>query len=55
MAARRFVSEFLLPLVKGGLTRRPALGPRAVERLVGGMLGPTEATDAAPVELIAGG
>ena len=53
--ARRFVSEFLLPLVKGGALHigRP-LGPRAVDRLVAGLLGPTETTDAAPAELAPG-
>jgi hypothetical protein len=49
---RRFVSEFLLPLVKGGALHigRP-LGPRAVDRLIGGILGSAEATDGA-VELL---
>jgi len=48
---RRFVSEFLLPLVKGGALHigRP-LGPRAVERLIGGILGSesAEATELLP-------
>ena len=54
--ARRFVSEFLLPLVKGGALHigRP-LGARAVERLGVALLGTAEAIDAgverAPAEL----
>jgi hypothetical protein len=49
---RRFVSEFLLPLVKGGPLHigRP-LGPRAVDRLIGGILGSTEGNEGA-VELL---
>jgi len=50
--SRRFVSEFLLPLVKGGPLHigRP-LGPRAVDRLIGGILGSTEGSEVA-VELL---
>jgi hypothetical protein len=49
---RRFVSEFLLPLVKGGALHigRP-LGPRAVDRLIGGILGSAEGVEGA-VELL---
>ena len=49
---RRFVTEFLLPLVKGGPLHigRP-LGPRAVDRLIGGILGSAESAEGA-VELL---